>query len=86
MRLTILKITKTKSKFGDYFYYIFLKGDNGASFKTCIYPKYGNYLRNKWDMVIAHGEGTILDYDQMPITQRGLLNADIAFTIIPKEA
>jgi hypothetical protein len=85
MRLTVLKIKQEKSRYGQQFYYIFLKGDNGRSFKTCAYPAFGNYRRCGWDKVVAGGIGTILEYPQLPINSRGLLDADITFNILPKQ-
>jgi hypothetical protein len=85
MKMTVLKIVPTKSKYGKEFFYIFLKGDNGGSFKTCAYPSFGNFLRNHWNEVVQKGIGTVLDYGAMPINTKGLVSADIAFKILPKE-
>lgn len=85
MRLTVLKITPTKSRYGNQFYYIFLKSNTGQSFKTCAYPAYGNFHRCGWDMVVAQGVGSILEYDTLPINMKGLLDADISFRLLPKE-
>jgi hypothetical protein len=82
MKMTVLKIEQRKSKFGGNFWYVFLKADSGQSFRTCIYPNFGNYRRCGWDKVIASGPGTILDYDKLPINQKGLWDADKAFKII----
>jgi len=43
----IIKIDKKKSKFGGYFCYVFFKGKNGNSYKTCLYPEYRNFQRWK---------------------------------------
>lgn len=85
MKMTVLKIKPTKSKYGKDFFYIFLKADNGSSFKTCAYPAFGNYKRCGWDKVVSMGVGTILDYGDIPITSKGLVSADICFKVLPKE-
>jgi hypothetical protein len=86
MRLTVLKIKPQKSRYGKFFYYIFLKSDEGKSFKTCAYPKFGNFRRCGWDKVVAQGIGTIIEYNSLPINTKGLLDADVVFKIVPKEA
>ena len=85
MKLTVLKIVPTKSRYGKEFFYIFLKGDNGQSYKTCAYPSFGNYQRCGWNKVVSQGVGCVLEYNTLPINQRGLLDADISFKLLPKE-
>ena len=85
MKLTVLKIQEQKSKFGQTFYYIFLKSDTGKSFKTCAYPAYRNFCRCHWDEVVARGIGSILEYNSLSINMKGLLDADISFVLLPKE-
>ena len=85
MKMVVLKINKTKSRYGKEFYYIFLKADNGQSFKTCAYPDFGNFKRCGWDKVIAQGIGSVLDYGNLPINRKGLMDADITFKLLPKE-
>jgi hypothetical protein len=84
--MTVLKIEQKPSRFGGKFWYVFLKTDTGKSFRTCIYPNFGNYKRCGWDKVIQLGVGTILDYASLPINQKGLWDADKAFTILPVKA
>lgn len=43
----ITKIDKRKSKLGGYFVYVFFKGKDGKSYKTCLYPQYRNFTRWK---------------------------------------
>jgi hypothetical protein len=85
MKLTVLKIAQKTSKQGGRFWYVFLKSDVGTSFKTCIYPAYGNYKRCGWDKVIASGIGTVIEYSYLPLNARGLLDADKVFRLLPKE-
>jgi hypothetical protein len=60
MNATILKIEKHKSKLSaGEFYYIFFKGDDGHSYKTCIFPECRNYER--WKVYIEkNAVGTLL--------------------------
>ena len=85
MKLTVLKIQKKKSKYGGVFYYVFMKSDLGQSFKSCVSPAYGNWKRCSWNKVIAQGAGSILEYRNFPINMKGLLDADISFTLLPKQ-
>jgi len=50
MNATYLKHTKKPSQFGGFFYYIFVKGDDGKSYRTCIGSNYRNFI--KWQNVI----------------------------------
>ena len=45
MRATILKVQPQKSAYGGEFYFMFLKGEDGKSYRTCLYPSYGNFGR-----------------------------------------
>ena len=74
MNATILKIEKHKSKLslGD-FYYIFFKGDDGHSYKTCIFPECRNYER--WKVYIEkNAVGTELS--GLRIKKNRLIDAD----------
>jgi len=83
MKLTVLKIQKTQSRFGKDFYYIFMKSEEGKSYKTCAYPNYGNFVRVGWDKVVKAGAGAVLEYIN-PIVTKGLIDADISFKLLPK--
>ena len=50
MRAKIVKIEEKDSKYGGFFYFIFFKGEDGKSYRTCVYPRYGNFKR--WQPVI----------------------------------
>lgn len=58
MTATVLKVDKHKSQLKDKgdFWYIFWKGDDGVSYKTCVYEKFRNFAR--WGNVIRKGAGT----------------------------
>lgn len=45
MRATILKVKKQESSYGGSFYFMFLKGEDGKSYRTCLKPGYGNFAR-----------------------------------------
>jgi len=53
MIATIIKIKKSKSRYGGYFYYAFFKDDKGKSFYTCLYPKMRNWAR--WNKILKVG-------------------------------
>ena len=50
MKAKVLKIDRKNSNQGGDFYYVFLKGEDGRSFKTCLYPRFGNFAR--WKPII----------------------------------
>ena len=85
MRLTVLKIKEEKSRQGGKCWLICFTSDLGTSFKTWIYPQYGNYTRNHWNEVVARGAGAVLDYGNLPINSKGLLNADITFRLLSSQ-
>ena len=62
MKMTVLKIVKHQSKLqaGSIFYYLFAKGEDSKSYKTCLSSKYGNF--NRWITILNKGTGTVF-YD-----------------------
>jgi len=73
MRATLLKTQEQKSRFGGHFFYAFFKGEDGRSYRSCLYPQYGNFSR--WrsfigrEGVILEGlntKGTMIDADSIP--------------------
>ena len=54
MRAIYLKHTKRPSQFGGFFYYIFLKCEDGRSYRTCIGDNFRNFI--KWDNIIKNAE------------------------------
>ena len=76
MMLTVLKIEERRSKFGGIFYYLFAKDEQGKSYRTCLYPQYGNFRR--WRTIIQKGTGTVIDN---VICKGQLIDAD-SFPII----
>lgn len=70
MKATITKVQKRKSKYGEYFYYLFFMGEDGKSYKSCIYPKMRNF-RNWENFLIT---GIILA--DLEVMNKNLINAD----------
>lgn len=73
MKATLLKVDKKSSNQGGFFYYAFFKGEDGKSYRTCLYPKYGNFKR--WQGIIDHigaiidglsARGSLIDADSFP--------------------
>jgi hypothetical protein len=55
---------------GGHFYYAFFKGEDGKSYRSCLYPQFGNFKR--WEPLL-NKENVILDGLQL----RGkLIDAD----------
>lgn len=73
MKGTLLRTQEQPSKFGGKFYYFFFKGEDGKSYRSCMYPNYGNFARWKGfvgrtnvslDGLIA--KGSMIDADSFP--------------------
>jgi hypothetical protein len=54
MKAKVLKIEQKKSYQGGDFYYVFLKGEDGRSFKTCLYPRFRNFTQ--WKPILEKWE------------------------------
>ena len=74
MKATLLKTQETTSKFGGKFYYAFFKDALGKSYRSCLYPNYGNFAR--WRSFIGKqgiildgliAKGTMVDADSYPV-------------------
>lgn len=73
MKATLLKIQKQASRMGGHFYYAFFKGEDGKSYRTCLYPQYGNFKRwegflTKQNVVLDNLQmkGKLIDADSFP--------------------
>lgn len=65
---------------GGDFYYIFFKSDKGKSYKTCIYPHFGNYKR--WASIIeSNPDNSEIWLNNLNIKNGNLIDADSLFTI-----
>lgn len=76
MKAQITSFKKHKSKYGDIFFYVFFKDENGQSFKTCLYTNMRNF--QKWDKVVKPG----MVLDNLSLKRKGLIDADSQFQII----
>jgi len=45
MKATLLRTQEGVSKYGGKFYYAFFKGEDGRSYRSCLYPNCGNFMR-----------------------------------------
>ncbi len=79
MIATLLKIKKTPSRYGGYFYYAFFKGNDSKAYYTCLYPKMRNYIR--WGKVLK--EGTV--FKNLKIKKGNLIDADSKFIIVKED-
>jgi hypothetical protein len=73
MKAILLKTQEQTSKFGGKFYYAFFKGEDGKSYRSCLYPNYGNFAR--WKHLIGkegvtltglNARGGMIDADSFP--------------------
>jgi hypothetical protein len=75
MRCKVLKISENPSKFQGTFYYIFFKGEDGKTYKTCISAQYRNF-RN-WQFVLKNRDKEIwLDNLFLSPRDKNLVDAD----------
>ena len=86
MKATVLNFSKSNSKYGGYFYYMFFKGDNEKSYRSCISSTCRNY--SNWSEIIDRNMiGAELDNLKI-ITKKGkeVIDADSKPIILNKEA
>ena len=75
MKAEITQVSKVPSKYGGHFWYMFFKGEDGKSYKTCISPACRNFER--WEQVL----GAIgLKLDKLNIKKGNLIDADSPFS------
>ena len=75
MTATVLKTEKHKSKYGGFFYYLFMKGEDGKSYRTCVAEKYSNYQR--WKNFITRSlSGERFTLTGLSLMRNGFINAD----------
>ena len=85
MKAKLIKIQERPSRFGGVFYYLFFKNTEGASFKTCVAPYYGNYRRWRPVIDMFYKEQRELWLDGLIVKGKTgrLIDADSDFKIIP---
>ena len=76
MRAQITSFKQQQSKYGDTFFYVFFKDQNGKSFRSCIYQNMRNFA--KWKNVLKNG----MVLDNLTLKDKGLIDADSQFHII----
>ena len=76
MKAQITSFKKHNSKYGDVFFYVFFKDQNGQSLKSCIYPNMRNF--QKWDKVVRTG----MVLDNLKLKHKGLIDADSQFQVV----
>lgn len=76
MKAVITKIEHKDSKFGGIFFYMFLKGEDGKSYRTCIYPNCRNFSR--WKSIIEeyHRTESLIVLKNLVIKKGTLIDAD----------
>ena len=72
MKAELTGVSRKKSKYGNDFYYLFFKGDDGKSYKTCIYSNMRNF--EKWKKYIILPRGSIIG--NLRVKEKNLINAD----------
>lgn len=74
MKATLLKTEPHSSNQGGTFYYFFFKGEDGKSYRSCMYPSMGNFKR--WQPYLGREgvalsnltlKGRLIDADSFPI-------------------
>tara|TARA_R100000278_G_C5475538_1_gene166296 strand:+ start:185 stop:484 length:300 start_codon:yes stop_codon:yes gene_type:complete len=76
MKLQITSFKKQKSKYGDTFFYVFFKDQDGKSLRSCIYQNMRNFA--KWKNVLIPG----MVLSNISLKQKGLVDADSHFNIV----
>ena len=73
MKAILLKTEKRVSKFGSYFWYAFFKGEDGKSYRSCLYPNCRNFSRwqnfiDKENIILDNlaTKGNLIDADSFP--------------------
>lgn len=75
MKAKIIKVNEQKSFLGQSFYYLFFKGEDGRSYRTCAYPQFGNYPR--WQKFIElYRQGREVWLEGLNLKSKNLIDAD----------
>ena len=76
MKAQITSFKEQTSKYGDTFFYVFFKDQNGKSFRSCIYQNMRNFA--KWHKILRSG----MVLDNLSLKAKGLIDADSSFQIV----
>lgn len=71
MKATLLRTQEGVSKYGGKFYYAFFKGEDGRSYRSCLFPTCGNFMR--WRGFIGKKDIVL---DGLVLKGRDLIDAD----------
>ena len=83
MKAKIIKIVERDSKHGGIFYYVFFKGEDGKTYKTCLYPRLKNFSR--WYPVLKsfqEEQKKEIWLKNLIVLKKNLLDADSLFNVI----
>ncbi len=72
----VQKITKAPSKYGGHFFYVFFKGSDGDSYKTCLDPKMRNYKNWLELITVFNASITAVHVSGLKIKKGNLIDAD----------
>ncbi|QDP54425.1 MAG: hypothetical protein GOVbin7581_7 [Prokaryotic dsDNA virus sp.] len=81
MKAIYLKHTRKPSKYGGFFYYIFCKGEDGKSYRTCIGDNFRNFF--KWKNILHHAESgdELLNLQTKLFKGKKIIDADSSPTL-----
>ena len=71
MKGRLIRMQERASRLGGKFYHAFFKCEDGLSYRTCLYPSFGNFQR--WKGFIGR-EG--VELDGLVAKRKGLIDAD----------
>ncbi len=83
MKVKPIKVEKQMSWTpGQEFYYMFFRGDDGKSYRTCLSPSCGNFKR--WRPIIDRIQSGLKDIwlDGIIVRGKNLIDADSMFTVV----
>lgn len=74
MKAKLLDIQDRPSKYGGGFYYLFFKGEDGKSYRSCVSSSYRNW-RNWQEIIKGFSKEHPVWLDNL-VTKNGLIDAD----------
>lgn len=80
MKAKLLDIQSRPSKYGGEFCYLFFKGENGKSYRSCVSPAYGNW--SNWQKIVNNFSKESPVWLDNLLVKGELIDADSRPTII----
>lgn len=80
MKAKLLDIQSRPSKYGGEFCYLFFKGEDGKSYRSCVSPSYRNW--ENWQKIVSNFSKESPVWLNNLFTKNGLIDADSKPTII----